>query len=368
MLVLYQKQERKGFLPSLLDRPSLDFSKPGEQEHLVFQERVWGKKNGEEFIFNPEQYGISKFFDDMDFDLPLMSDTVINYYSSGRREVLPAKVPYLIGIGLSFCDSKDKFYGVKIVSMEDMLTMFHKDKNLQMLNEKYPYLRYNGRFSVDLKTGSYNLEMPFAYGASYCGSVRKVSSQAEFSTLGNLQRFFANYVKILKNGVSNGNRDDYAAVEKWMKENGINASAGSYNTAFCRVIAGYNNLPYNLVEITLLRRKKDLTQLREVFIKHRGLLGLSYGLNVYSAKELNDYKKFDAKIGCPTSGDFIFEPEVFCSWGEEFSPAELSTICRDRYFWYVNPDMDAEKQKQLIKNAKNKVNFMSYLSKLKELW
>ncbi len=369
MLTLYRKEEQKGFLPSLLDRPSLDFSQPGEKEHLVFQERIWGQKNGEEFIFNPMQYGVNKFFDDMSFDLPLMSDTVINYYSSGRREVVPAEFPYLLGVGFSFCNKKHTFSdGLKIVNMEKMLTMFRRDKTLQALDEKYPYLRSNGRFSLNVKTGEFNLEMPLAYGVCVSGSVSDVTENCAPSSLSNLQRFFATYANVLRNGLPGNTQSNYEAIETWMRKKGIKAEAGRNNKAFCRLMVGYRNLSYSEVERALLRRKKDLSELREVYVKYGEPLQLSYGLHVYAQSHTNKYSDFDSNIGCPTKGDFIFPPEVFINWGAEFSPAELSIISRERYFMYINPDMSPVSQERIIKSVKMKKKVETNFLKFKKLW
>ena len=128
-------------------------------------------------------------------------------------------------------------------------------------------------------------------------------------------------------------------------------------------MVGYRNLSYSEVERALLRRGKDLSELREVYMEYGEPLQLSYGLHVYAQSHANKYSDFDPNIGCPTKGDFIFPPEVFINWG-----AELSIISRERYFMYINPDMSAVSQERIIKSVKMKKKVETNFLKFKKLW
>ena len=97
----------KELLPSLINVDPFDFGKKTKDEHLVFEERVWGLKQGENFVFDPDHYGIKDF---LSLDNPpkdaVLSDTVIRYYSSGRREVVPAEKIKMFQIGKNLWDKK----------------------------------------------------------------------------------------------------------------------------------------------------------------------------------------------------------------------------------------------------------------------
>lgn len=63
----------------------------------------------------------------------------------------------------------------------------------------------------------------------------------------------------------------------------------------------------------------------------------------------------------------MFEPEIYFKWAEDFTPAELAIINRERYFDYYNPDMDIQKQKKLIENSRAK-EAIRKPSKFLSLW
>ena len=80
----------------------------------------------------------------------VIGDTIIEYYSDGSREVKPAEVPILLSPNTKYWASKQKYTTRnEWATMEQMLKLFRKDPYIQELDEKYPYLKENGRFRLN---------------------------------------------------------------------------------------------------------------------------------------------------------------------------------------------------------------------------
>lgn len=349
----------------VLASDSLDLTKQTAKKHLMFCERIWGIKDKEKFVFNPQKYSIQDFTDEKNLltDV-ILSDTVLKYYSDGTREVAAVDSdPYLFRINVhedcnnALWGEKDEYYEVIWADMKQMLTMFPNDSYIQELDRKYPYLRDNGRFGLrEEDIDSYDLAMPLANGDLIYKSLYTV--QRHFSSLGGLQKFFKTYVQTIDS-------ESVEHADKWMSEQGISVHRTDANSAHCRLFAGYTNLPYRVIETILLRAGKSTTDLKKAFLKYGEPLNLTLGLNVISSKGINDFSCFSDYLGCPTTGDFMFSADVFRGWAQDLTPAELSVITRERYFSYINPDMPLKKQQRKIAAAKAEKN--SFFSKLKNL-
>ena len=331
-------------LPAILTADSpLKFNT--KNEHLVFEERVWGLKKLEIFVFDPEKYAAVDFLKE-DREEMILSDTVIRYYSSGRREIVP-KSPAIIHLN----QDKDYLFSKKSdvrkgdcwwANMEQMLTMFPNDAYLKALDKKYPYLRQNGRFYIHEDKDSFDLAMNLAQAVSYEGSLSYVKEKFSLSSLGNLQSVFASCAKCLPNSIDGNSTEKVEQIHAWMEDNGMYAEIksewGKVISALPRLYAGYTDLPYHVAEKILREKKKSVIPLREQYLKEGEPMALSVDLQIFSQKSCNDYSLFDEQLGCPKYGTFLFEPEVIRSWGSNFTPAELSIINRERYFQYYNPD------------------------------
>lgn len=350
----------KELLPSLINVDPFDFGKKTKDEHLVFEERVWGLKQGENFVFDPDHYGIKDF---LSLDNPpkdaVLSDTVIRYYSSGRREVVPAEKIKMFQIGKNLWERKPHCFGTNIswATMENMLTMFPKDTYLKMLCEKYPYLKKTGRFALNLDTDEYELAMPLDKADCVAGTLKSIANYLRCSDLGNLHKFFGGYAHWLTAGVEENNQAICAELDKKMGEHPIQAHCSngrwrSYGLS-CTLYSGYTDLSYNTAETMLKLAHKDIKPLREEYLQNGEPLHLTYGLQIFSKDKCNDYSSFDKDFGCP-KGVFLFVPEVFSSWGKQFLPFELEIIHREREFCYWNPDLPDYRQKNLIHRQMSK--------------
>ncbi len=359
-LIRYQSGAGGGALDTLLAANTLDLSKISKKSHLVFSEHVWGIKDKENFIFDPEKYAILDFMKEGVND-EILSDTVINYYSDGKREVVPAaKVLFFANKKLYWdkkhhYDSQDGYWA----DMDKMLTLFSRDAYLKRLNEKYPYLRYNARFHINADLESYELAMPLQNAKSYVSiNFNEIVKYNEFSSLGRLQKFFKTFVQVLDN----------ENTDKWMEAKGITANIGPYAYAKCKVYAGYPDLTYRVAEMILSRAGKDTKKLKKVFLESGEPLNLTYGLTAIPGKDCNRFDWYDAKAGCPTKGDFMFSPKVFANWGADFTPAELSVITRERFFNYWNPDIPKNTQEKALKSTMKKSGMLNQIKKYITLW
>ncbi len=348
-------------LPAILTADSpLKFNT--KNEHLVFEERVWGLKKLEIFVFDPENYAAADFLKE-DKEEMILSDTVIRYYSSGRREIVP-KNPAIIHLnqykGYLFSKKSDVRKGnYWWANMEQMLTMFPNDAYLKALDKKYPYLRQNGRFYIHEDKDSFDLAMNLAQAVSYEGSLSYVKEKFSLSSLGNLRKFFAICAKVLQDSIDGNSTEQTEKIDAWMTEHGIYAEIknewGKVISALPRLYAGYTDLPYHLAEAILLKKNKSVIPLREQYLKSGEPMALSAGMQIFSQKSCNDYSLYDEQLGCPKYGTFLFDPSVIKSWGSNFTPAELSIINRERYFQYYNPDCsDKQRTKpSIIDKVKN---------------
>ena len=349
----------KELLPALINVDPFDFTPKTKDEHLIFEERVWGLKQGEKFVFDPEHYGIRDFMSLETFPKePIMSDTIIQYYSSGRREVVPTKDIKMFQVGKNLWSRRRFCYADNIhwATMEQMLTMFPNDKNLQMLNEKYPYLQYNGRFAINLDTEHYELAMPIEGQSCVAGNIFDIKEKLAYSDLGNLQKYFGGYARWLSTGVNKNDSKICEQLDEKMSKSPITVhfyKKGNCSVkTVCQMYAGYTDVPYSRAETMLMIAEKDIKPLREEYIKSGDPFNLTRGLKIFSVGTCNDYTKYNPQTGCP-EGIFLVLPEVLCAWGQRFTLNEMTTICRDRFFYYWNPDMaennkDYDKQKKLI--------------------
>ena len=350
---------------AVLSSNSLDLTKQTTEKHLMFCERIWGIKDKEKFVFDPQKYSIQDFTDEQKPSKDvILSDTVLKYYSDGTREVVAADSdPYLFRIYMNrncfnaIWLEKEKYSGAIWADMDKMLTMFPNDSYIKELDRKYPYLRHNGRFVFDENDmDNYVLAMPLANGNWIRDALYSV--QRYFSSLGGMQKFFKTYVQTI----------DTKSVEyadQWMSKQGITVYRKDANRAHCRLFVGYTGLPYRVIETILLRAGKSTAELKKAFLKHGEPLNLTLGLNVVSAENFNNFSNYSDYLGCPTSGNFMFSADVFRSWARDLTPQELSVIMRERYFSYLNPDMPTKNQLCRIAAAKTGKN--GFFSKLKNL-
>lgn len=347
-------------LPSVLSKVTdVEFPlfEKTKNEHLVFSERVWGLKKFEEFLFDPAKYGVSDYLDQI-YPYPVMSDTLVNYYSSGRREVVPAKQVYIFHVDENsdvslFFDRSYKKRG-SFATMEQMLTLFPNDSYLQMLVKKYPYLHQNARFYLPDRSDNYELAMKIKNSRSYEGSLRGIFEQHTFSTLANLQRRFALTSKVLSGHLT---KEELDAWKKWKEVDIVVLKNNYYYRSSMKLLTGYVDIPYRVAEAILRKKGQDTFKLREKYLEYGEPLTITGKYDVYSTNECNDYSTFNEHLGCPESGVFVFEPEVYHHWGREFTPRELAVINRERYFEYFNPDM---KKNQKTKNT--------LWTKIRSLW
>lgn len=365
-------------LPSLLSANPFEAIAKTKDEHLVFEERVWGLKQKENFVFDPQHYGINDFFKAENFPTDVvLSDTLIRYYSSGRREVVPTKDIIMFQIGKNLWSTKHNCFGENIswATTDKILTMFPDDKYLQQLIEKYPYLEENGRFVINLETNEYELAMPAQNSLYAAGSYHHVKGSLGIATLGNLQRYFGGYAQWLNAGIEGNDQNICDELDKKMQEKPIKAyfyyQGNCENVSTCTLFAGFTDLSYNIAKAMLEDAKKDIKELQKEYLDHGEPLNLTYGLKVFSMESCNNYRSYNPAVGAP-SGTFVFSPEVFRHWGQAFSPYELAIITRDRKFRYWNPDMTknetmAKKQSRMITQqmaSKKFENLLSYLIKL----
>ena len=365
-------------LPALLSANPFEAVAKTKDEHLVFEERVWGLKQRENFVFDPQHYGINDFFKVEDFPTDaVMSDTLIRYYSSGRREVVPTKDIIMFQIGKNLWSTKHNCYGKNIswASLDKLLTMFPDDKYLQQLLEKYPYLEENGRFVINLETNEYELAMPIQNSLYAAGNYRNKEKSLGLATLGNLQRYFNGYAQWLNVGIKGKDAKICDELDQKMQEKPINAyfyyKGKCENYSNCTLFAGFTDLSYNIAKAMLEESNKDIKELQKEYLDHGEPLNLTYGLKVFSMENCNNYSSYDPNVGAP-SGSFVFSPEVFRYWGQDFSPYELAIITRNREFRYWNPDLVenktmAKKQSRMITQqmaSKKSQNLLSYLIKL----
>ncbi len=348
-----------GMLDSLLAADSLSLSKKAKEKsrRLVFSECVWGIKNKEEFIFDPQKYGILDFMREDVCD-EILSDTVIEYYSDGSRVVSPART--------RFFSYKELYWHPRgyyrdepgyWADMSQMLTLFPNDSYLKLLNEKYPYLQDIARFRVAKDMKTYELAMALYYTEkSVQDSFSSLLRYNFFSSLGNLQKFFKAFISLIKN----------ENVDKWMGAQGITAKAGGV-TGKCEIYAGFPDLTYHMVETILTRAGKSTENLKKVFLESGEPLNLTYGLTVFSGKDFNNFSYYNSKLGCPYKGRYMFRPEVFEAWGADFTPAELSVITRERFFYYCNPDCRVDYPK-FYKTSERRVNIANKIKKFMNLW
>lgn len=364
----------KELLPSLINVDPFDFGKKTKDEHLVFEERVWGLKQGENFVFDPDHYGIKDF---LSLDNPpkdaVLSDTVIRYYSSGRREVVPAERIKIFQIGKNLWERKPHCFGTNIswATMENMLTMFPKDTYLKMLCEKYPYLKETGRFALNLDTDEYELAMPLDKADCVAGTIDYIANHLDCTDLSNLQKFFGGYAHWLTAGVEENNQVICTELDKKMGEHPIQAhysnGRGRFYGLSCTLYSGYTNLSYNTAETMLKLAHKDIKPLRKEYLQNGEPLHLTYGLQIFSKDKCNDYSSFDKNFGCP-KGVFLFVPEVFSSWGKQFLPFELEIIHREREFCYWNPDLDSDVQRKHVHRQMSRKKSSSMMSNLLKIF
>ena len=331
--------------------------KSSRKRHLIFREYVYGHKDKEKFVFDIENYGITQWLDIMEKQASkvdcVIGDTIIEYYSDGSREVKPAEVPILLSPNTKYWASKQKYTTKnEWATMEQMLKLFRKDPYIQELDEKYPYLKENGRFRLNEDLDSFELAM-VPYNARWVfGDKNYIIRKGEFSSLGNLLYLFKMYYKIIQS-------KDYKKIDELMASQAITAYYPNQQTATCHLLVGYTNLPYDVAAQCV----DDQKMLRRVYLQQGEPLSVTLGRNVITRK-CNDFSQFSELHGSMMSGDFVFEPEVFKNWAADFSPAELAIICRDRFFDYYNPDMDIDKQRKLIK----KHSVVKTTSKMLALW
>lgn len=351
---------------AVLSSNSLDLTKQTTEKHLMFCERIWGIKDKEKFVFDPQKYSIQDFTDEQNpSEDVILSDTVLKYYSDGTREVVAVDSdPYLFQVYIygkkhfsAVWKERNRYRDIIWADMDKMLTMFPNDSYIKELDRKYPYLRNNGRFAFDeVDMDNYVLAMPPANGTWIFGHIHNICEK--FSSLGGLQKFFKTYVQTI----------DTKSVEyadQWMSKQGITVYRKDANRAHCRLFVGYTGLPYRVIETILLRAGKSTAELKKAFLKHGEPLNLTLGLNVVSAENFNNFSNYSDYLGCPTSGNFMFSADVFRSWARDLTPQELSVITRERYFSYLNPDMPTKNQLCRIAAAKTGKN--GFFSKLKNL-
>ncbi len=361
-LTQYKSGGDQGALDTLLAAKTLDLSKISKKSHLVFSEYLWGIKDKENFIFNPQKYAVLDFMDESE-EGEVLGDTVVKYYSDGRREVVPAANACFFSFK-PLCWRPKGDYGSDgyWADMSKMLTMFPKDKYLRQLDEKYPYLRENARFRLDSDFETYSLAMPLAETNWIYGSFNRVLEENTFSSLGGLQKFFKAFVQVIKSGST-----EYS--DRWMEKQGI-VARNRFGEGKCRLYVGYAGLSYQIANTILSRKGRDTKSLRKIFLEHGEPLNLTYGMTVVAGKECNDFSRYSESLGCPVSGDYMFEPEVFEAWAADFTPAELSVINRERYFYYLNPDKKDSYAEQLktIKSGMRKDSIYNQLKKYKRIW
>lgn len=333
---------------------------PQSSPHIVFREYIYGHKDGEKFVFDPENYGIIQWLDIMEAKSALVkvviSDTIIDYWSDGTREVRVAERPVVLAPSIRYWGSKKQYNRDEDwATMEQMLKMFKKDPYLKELDNKYPYLRQNGRFRMDEELETYELAM-VPYNAYWLyGTKEYLIQNGMFSTLGNLLQLFKMYANAIRS-------NSYEHIDAFMAQKSITAYYRSLPMAECKLMAGYTGLPFDVA----CQCTNDVKALRREYMRNGEPMAVTLGKKVITSK-CNDYSKFSDRHGCMTSGELMFEPEIYFKWAEDFSPAELAIINRERYFDYYNPDMDIQKQKKLIENNRAK-EAIRKPSKFLSLW
>ena len=333
---------------------------PQSSPHLVFREYLYGHKDGENFVFDPENYGIIQWLEIMEAKSDqvkvVITDTVIDYWSNGVREIKAAERPVVLAPSIRYWAKKSSYNRDEDwATMEQMLKMFKKDSHLKELDQKYPYLRQNGRFRMDENLETFELAM-VPYNAYWLyGNKEFLIQNGHFSTLGNLHKIFKMYADAIR-------ANSYEHIDAFMAQKSIMAYYGSQSPAECKLMAGYTGLPFDVA----CQCTDDIKALRREYMRNGEPMAVTLGKKVITSK-CNDYSKFSEKHGCVTSGDLMFEPEIYFKWAEDFTPAELAIINRERYFDYYNPDMDIQKQKKLIENSRAK-EAIRKPSKFLSLW
>lgn len=317
---------------------------------LVFRENIWGVWENEEFKFDAKNYGIVQWLDFLKAkwgNWTFISDTVIEYYSDGSRRLVAVK-PKMLGCNERYWNSKNEYSRVKDwANLRQVLKLFPDDPYLQKLAKKYPYLLSKGRFRLSKDLDNYELAMPIAEAQWIYFDKDALANRIWrilcWPTLGNLQLLFAMYSKIIREN------KDVSQIDQMMAENAIISRICHKNySKSCKLYVGYA-VPYNVA----VHMTENSSQLRREYLDHGEPLNISLGGQVISKKNCNDFDSFDEDCGI-TSGNLIFEPEVYFEWGAEFTPTELSFITRERDFRYFNPDLPLYTQQKNMKEVLKK--------------
>lgn len=334
---------------------------PRNISQAVFSEHLWGIKDKEEFIYNPDKDSMADFLDSNGYPVAghiYYCDTRIDYYLDGSRKIVTLDDPdcrtgswtyafshdWHPGYTRFILEGYDRCYRMpkysrwidkdNIVNYKTICQLFPNNSYLNTLIRKYPYLKSCGRFWVAEDYSSFELAMEID-GNYRCFNVQGFMHRLEvprfkapyFPADINLRKRLAQYCAQISADMFNP-CNKLLVLEHPTKGNKI-IQCGyylSYQT-IVKILTDYNQ-PLSTLNKCMVENQKSES------------LYLTADCNVYSTdSELRGYVRSQDRRNIEDATPVYIIPfNILQSWAKDLTPEELKIINRERYYKYILPE------------------------------